>query len=704
MIPNCSTLVRALPGLFLSLLSFDLAFSQLDWERAVLDISVMPEEERVEGTVTYTLVTSDKWDSIRMDSRSIDIRGIEYAGEQLEFTSGERYLTIYPKGKKWRKGQRAELTINFSAQPEKAFYFRGWNDPVEGNEQFWTQGQGKHHSHWFPGFDRTDLKMEFDLKVRLRQDLPVISNGVLEQKTREGEMYIWEFDMDQPMATYLLAVAVGDFDYREGVSTSGIPQKWYFPRGTADRFEPTYRYSVEIFDWLESYLGVAYPWEKYEQVPVRDFMYGGMENTGATFFNPSYLIDSLAYEDSNYVSTNAHELAHQWFGNLITERGPEDHWLHEGFATFIGSKAEIRFNGSKKGYWELYNNARILEQLAKEGNLQALTDPEAGTETFYQKGAWALFILEDLMGEEGMQKCLRKFLEKYAFDNATVKDFLTIAGEFSPVDLRAFREEWIYSADFPIDQALDYLRRKEPEVAMFLDLDRAPLSPADTAVVEEALKSALNTPGISFGFALNLLGRARENDMLDLIYEGLNSPRREVRKAAILTLEQVPAVHAEALWKMADDPSYLSGERVLWNLWNAGPDEQVRVLDHFDGRIGFPNRSLRSLWLTLALATDGYREDEKESLFAELKSYSSSLYDFPVREYAFQYLSLLGAIDQEVIDYLVNACVHPYTEFRDSSREMLEELLKNPAVGSYLKLNLERYTGSEQRFLNTLID
>src|SRR5699024_7328723 len=142
----------------------------------------------------------------------------------------------------------------------------------------------------------------------------------------------WHYQMQHPMSSYLVAVAVGQYKYRMTTSTSGVPIKLYYEPQYAQNAPWTYRYAKRIFDFLESEIGIPYPWANYKLIPVRNFLYAGMENTTATIFAESFMTDSIGFIDRNFVNVNAHELAHQWFGNSVTEVSSASHWLQEGFA------------------------------------------------------------------------------------------------------------------------------------------------------------------------------------------------------------------------------------------------------------------------------------------------------------------------------------------------------------------------------------
>ena len=184
--------------------------------------------------------------------------------------------------------------------------------------QVWTQGQGKYTSNWLPSFDDMNEKIEFDLSISTPSIYKTIANGKLVDKIEEKNLTTWKYDMQYPMSSYLVALAVGNYDYETEVSKSGIPIEMYYYPNKSDIVEPTYRHTKHIFAFLETEIGVAYPWQNYKQVPVKDFLYAGMENTSLTIFSDSHMVDSIGFIDKNYINVNAHELAHQWFGDLVT--------------------------------------------------------------------------------------------------------------------------------------------------------------------------------------------------------------------------------------------------------------------------------------------------------------------------------------------------------------------------------------------------
>ena len=186
------------------------------------------------------------------------------------------------------------------------------------------------------------------------------------------------------MSSYLVMLAIGNFTKQTTPTKSGTQLEFYLDKNDVSKFEPTYRYSKEMFDYLEQEIGVKYPWGIYRQVPVRDFLYAGMENTTSTIFAQDFVVDSIGFNDRNYVNVNAHELAHQWFGDLITAQSGKHHWLQEGFATYYALLAERHLFGDDYFYEELNDYAEQLNRASKTDTIPVMNE-KASSLSFYKK-------------------------------------------------------------------------------------------------------------------------------------------------------------------------------------------------------------------------------------------------------------------------------------------------------------------------------
>ena len=369
-----------------------------------IDATVKPifSEEKVEGSIKVSFKMLQKADSVYLDAIAMKIT--DQALESVPVLASEDKIWLLNS---FEKGQTYTAFFNYEANPKQALYFI--------KDQIWTQGQGKYTSHWLPSLDDMNDKIAFDLNITAPSNKTVVANGRLEKFILYDEDIVWQYHMEQPMASYLVAFAIGDFKMKKIESKSGIPIELYTPLKDTLKREPTYRYTKEIFDFLENEIGVGYPWQNYKQVPVRDFLYAGMENTSCTFFSEAFVVDSIGFVDRNYVNVNAHELAHHWFGNLVTETEGTHHWLHEGFATYYALLAEKAIFGEDYYYWKLFNSAEQLQAMSDAGKGESLLNPKASSLTFYEKGAWALHILRELIGDAAFQKGIQNYVNKYAF-------------------------------------------------------------------------------------------------------------------------------------------------------------------------------------------------------------------------------------------------------------------------------------------------
>lgn len=307
----------------------------VDMKHLKLEVSFEPQEGLVKGKVTHQFEPiREKVDSIVLDAINMTIKSVMMDEDSLRYNYDQKNLTIYFKNPlNWK--QEYSLQINYEATPKKGLYFIGWNDSLNlSKKQIWSQGQGIDNRHWIPMYDDMSDKVISEMIVTMPEKYQVLSNGKkLKEKSLKGDLKQWHYEISHPHAPYLIMLGIGEYAIEKRKSASGVPINLYYYPDEKEKVEPTYRYSVPMFDLFEKTFGVAYPWESYSQIPVQDFMYGAMENTTATIFGDFYLVDDREFIDRNYVRVDAHELAHQWFGDMVTARTSTHAWLQESFAT-----------------------------------------------------------------------------------------------------------------------------------------------------------------------------------------------------------------------------------------------------------------------------------------------------------------------------------------------------------------------------------
>ena len=677
---------------------------RVNFTHADVSIAIDPYSQHIKGTVTYDFNVLQKVDSVFLDAKNMKFTSVLLDGKKIKFFNDQKTLTIR---KKLKAGKKYQLYLTYETTPKQTVYFIGWpSAPIipeaeRSRSQVWTQGQGKYTSHWLPSFDDMNEKVEFDLDITFDKVYDVIANGKLKETKETNSLKTWYFDMEHPMSSYLLAFVIGLYDKQEAISADGIPLKmYYYPQDTLE-VEPTYRYSKRIFDYMVSEIGVAYPWQNYKQIPVRDFLYAGMENTGTTIFSDGLMIDSIAFVDRNYVNVNAHELAHQWFGDMVTELDGHHHWLQEGFATYYALLAEKEIFGDEYFYWKLYDSAKELQKLSNDGKGEALTDAKAGSLTFYDKGAWALVMLRDLVGDIAFKTGIRNYLKKYQFKNVTISDFLAQMEQASDKDLSDFKRTWLDGIIFPDAQVRTKLMDASSTIASFYALQQE--MTASSGNSEAIIQRYWNNTNSDL-LKKRIVERYFKSLSTDFIRNAFNSNNIEVRQALAIAIDKIPTDLRLEFESLLQDKSYVTIENALYKLWIYFPEDRGEYLDSTQDIVGFANKNVRLLWLTLALLTKDYHDAEKPKYYEELSGYTATKYSFELRQGAFQYLEGgIGFSDQNLKD-LINACIHHSWQFKKYARDLLDRLLEDPRYKKRLIELSKELKGEELRYLKSKLD
>ena len=202
-------LVIALFLFFLGMIPFSAQVTGTsDFHSGDISLKVDPYQERIIGSVKYSLEVDGTVDSVFLDARNMDISRVKLNGRKIRYSYDGRYLTIK---KKFRRNKDYALDISYSCNPQQAVYFLGWKDTISGNEQVWTQGQGKYNSHWVPSFDQMTEKVQYDIEIEFDGTYQVISNGTLTEILVNDLSKTWRYEMEKPMSSYLLAFAAGNY-------------------------------------------------------------------------------------------------------------------------------------------------------------------------------------------------------------------------------------------------------------------------------------------------------------------------------------------------------------------------------------------------------------------------------------------------------------------------------------------------------------
>jgi len=611
----------------------------VDFLSCTAEVMILPVKKEVRGKVKYSFKIKEDIDSIFIDAKKMVFDNVYFKNRKISYKITNNKLWLF---KSFKKENEYSVSFDYKAHPKKTMYFIDWDNQkyLEANPQVWTQGQGKDNSNWIPSFDDMNEKVVFDLSISFNKNYKVIANGRLISKKKENDsIYTWKYDMQQPMSSYLLAIAIGNYKNKKDVSKSGIPlEMYYYPKDTV-KFESTYRYSRQMFDFLEDEIGVSYPWQNYKQVPVKDFLYAGMENTSMTIFSDAFMVDSVSFVDKNYVNVNAHELAHQWFGDFVTETHGTHHWLQEGFATYYALLAEKDIFGDDYYYHKLYKTSQQLIK-AQVMDTIPLMNSKASSLTFYQKGAWALHSLREQVGDSVFKVSVKKYLQKHKFKNVETNDFIKIVEQESKQNLTEFVNTWLLSNKFEKKYSNEVLNNINK-----------------TSIYYELIK----------------VGKTDSISSSNWLIKG-----KDVRVRQVLAekLQKIPSEIKIDYESLLQDKSYQTKEIALLNLWLSFPENRKQYLDNTNNVIGFNDKNIRTLWLALALNTRGFEKTKYNEFYEELVKYTNPVFHFEVRKNAFQYLKDLRLVNSTVLQNLQQATKHHNWRFRSYCKKLFTQLSK----------------------------
>lgn len=329
-----------------------------------------------------------------------------------------------------------------------------------------TQFESHHAREVFPCIDEPEAKATFQLTLTAPKDQLVLSNTPIEKQETEKDQTTTTFEITPHMSTYLLAFVVGELEYKEAHTTAGTVVRTYATRDNVAFTDFALDTAVRCLEFYEDYFGIKYPLEKCDLIALPDFASGAMENWGCiTFREQTLLVDpkNSTLSTKQYVAlVVAHELAHQWFGNLVTMRWWTDLWLNEGFASWIEYLATDKLFPD----WELWTQFIVDEQqqalkldaLEHTHPIEVPVDHPDEIRTIfdaisYSKGASVINMLHQYLGPDDFRSGLRAYLEKHQYNNTDTIDLWTSLEEVSGKPVRDFMHAWTSSPGFPLVHA-----------------------------------------------------------------------------------------------------------------------------------------------------------------------------------------------------------------------------------------------------------
>ena len=438
-----------------------------------LELAIDPQRESFEGMARIDVLIQQATDTIWLHGRDLEV-----ARAELVLPSGERLSATYEQVdevgvarvrlEQELSPQRATLEIAYEA-PFNVQLDGLYRVLEDGRWYAFTQFEAIAARRCFPGFDEPSFKTPFEVSLTVPEDLVAIANGpaLEEKKLGNGQKRV-RFQRSKNLPTYLVALAVGPFDVVESkpiapndTRKNPIPLRGIAVKGKGSKLSYALEHTGRLLETLEDYFGIAYPFSKIDIVAVPDFAAGAMENVGLiTFREWLLLVDpkvASARQKRAFAYVMAHELAHQWFGNLVTMPWWNDIWLNEAFASWSEFRAIEIFDANMKPRLtqveeafaamnadSLVSSRQIRQPILSNHDIQNAFDAIT-----YSKGAGVLAMFESFLGKERFRRGVRHYLKKHSYGNATAEQFLEALSESSGIDVTEAFNSFLTQAGVP---------------------------------------------------------------------------------------------------------------------------------------------------------------------------------------------------------------------------------------------------------------
>ena len=561
--------------------------------RVQLEVDFDRKELRGRAALTIESLR-DGLREVALDAADMRIGSVRSGRRALAHaTEGERLrITL---ASPLRAGGRAVVEIAYAARPRKGFFFVG---PTEAEPHrvpsAWSQGQANDTHGWIPCLESTESRGTLEMIVTVPAGYRAIGNGRLVSRRTSGRgagarangrgparsrgkvTYHWRQDTAHPV--YLTSLVIGK--YAELKDRAGsVPLFGYVPPGLEREGRDLFRKTPAMIATFQRVFGVPYPYPKYAQSTVADFTWGGMENTSATTLMERVLHAGSDSFEERYDSLIAHELAHQWWGDLVTCRDWSEGWLNEGFATY----SEIVFRESDEGrddadYARLEQMCSYLTEDGEDYRRPLVETRWNYPSTIfdrhlYEKGACVLHMLRALLGDAAWRRSLRRYLERHSFGSVETADLRRAFEEETGRNLSWFFDQWVYHGGHPelrVARAWDESAR-----TLVLTVEQVQEVDALTPLFRIPVTLEVVSAGKRFRIPLDLHGR-RETIHLPLPgrprYVALD-PEHDVLKAL-----DFPRSDEELLYGLRRSPFTLERIRCARELASRGEERVITAL------------------------------------------------------------------------------------------------------------------------------
>jgi aminopeptidase N len=416
------------------------------------------EQKKIRGEVTESVaLLRDGVMELKLDSSELKIQSVTVDGKVAKFTTPPNQLVVTLDGPA-KRGEKHELLIKYEGQPKKGLHFvlpdKNYPDRPK---QIWTQGESEDTHFYIPIYDYPNDRATSEMFLTVPASWITVSNGrLVGVKTELDGLKTWHWKQSETLSTYLITAVAGELAEKDD-GWRGIPIRYVVPKGREGTIDAAFGRTKLMLDAFSDRLGVKYPWAQYAQVAVEDFP-GGMENTSATTLTSEILTNPVLFPERKYHADGilSHELAHQWFGDLVTCKDWANIWLNEGFATYFEHYwMEVHYGADDVAYefWQdqggwfrqanLYTHPIVTHETDAAASFLELGG------NVYTKGGWVLKMLRSEIGDENFFTGLHHYLESNRGQNVVTADLQRAIEQATGINVDKFFHQWVDRAGAP---------------------------------------------------------------------------------------------------------------------------------------------------------------------------------------------------------------------------------------------------------------
>jgi aminopeptidase N len=423
---------------------------RLDWD---LDLP----GKRLSGVATLTVtVRRDRLAAVSFDAVELEIESVAVGDRAAAFDNdGETLRVTLPESAP--EGTTLDIAVRYACRPRRGLYFIGPDaDHPERPSQCWTQGQDDDSRHFWPCLDRPVEKFSTEVICTAAAGIFVLSNGtLLERIDLPAARVRWHYQLDFPQPAYLLTLVAGPFaELRARAPRTGVDVYAFVAPGREADAHRSFDRTAAMIDFFSERIGVPYPHARYSQITVPEFIFGGMENTTATTLTDLILLDERAALDHDVDGLVSHELAHQWWGDLLTCREWSEAWLNEGFATYFEYVWREQAKGRDEADFELLADTDgYLAESERYQRPVVCRQYEEPIHLFdahlYEKGGRVLHMLRHELGEATFWRAIGHYARKHARGSVETRDLARAIEEATGRNVDRLLDRWIARPGHP---------------------------------------------------------------------------------------------------------------------------------------------------------------------------------------------------------------------------------------------------------------